>query len=158
MALSEILARFKTEIEPTISLNSIAAGAGRISTVIDNTSVRATKGKYFWKAKTGTTPTVNSLFKLYHIEQSNGVNNVKGGGGALGDVDAAASPEPTNAILVSVIQVTATSNVSYSERSQTIYDPGAKFSAVWWNATGVTSNATADTPGVQWVGSTDEAQ
>jgi len=154
---NEILAKTKTEIEPTISLNSIANGAGRISAVIDNTTTKAGRGLLHVKAKTGTSPTVDTIFKFYLIRQSNGTNNVKSGGGALGDVDAAVTTEPINATMVGSIRVAGTSNLEYSE-SFVVDMPGDKFSFVFWNATAVTTNATAPTPSLQWEPFVDEVQ
>lgn len=154
---NEILAKSKTEVEPTISQDSIGNGAGRICAVIDNTTTKAGRGVLHVKAETGTSPTSNSLFKWYLIRQSNGTNNVKSGGGALGDSDAAVSAEPVNAVLVGSIVVTGTSNVEYSE-SFVVDAPGDKFSFVFWNSTGVTSNASAPTPAMQWESFVDEIQ
>lgn len=154
---SKILATYETAVEPTISLASIANGAGRICAVIDNTTTRANRGLLAIKVKTGTSPTVNTTVRYYLIRQTTASNVVKGAAGGLGDVDAAVTAEPLGAPLVGEIVVTATSNVSYSELFM-LYDPGPKFSIVVWNATAVALNSSPDTPALQWVPITDEAQ
>jgi hypothetical protein len=154
---SEILGKFQAEVEPACTLTSIANAAGRICALIDNSTTRARGGYLAVKAKTGTSPTVNTLFKWYLIRQSNASSNIKGGGGALGDSDAAVSAEPVNAPIVGVVVVTATSNVEYNELFY-VDEPGEKFSFVFWNATGATSNGTAPTPTIQWTPIVDEAQ
>lgn len=154
---SKILATFETAVEPTISLASIANGAGRICALIDNSTTRANRGLLAVKVKTGTTPTNNTTIRCYLIRQTTASNVVKGGGGGLGDVDAAVSTEPLGTPLVADIVVSNTSNVSYSEVFM-LYDPGPKFSIVVWNATGVALNSSPDSPALQWVPITDEAQ
>jgi hypothetical protein len=154
---NEIIGKFQTAVEPACTLTSIGNGAGRICAVIDNTTVRARGGFLAVKAKTGTSPTVNTIFKYYLIRQSNASSNIKGGGGGLGDSDAAVSTEPTTAPVVGIIAVTATSDTEYNELFY-VDDPGPKFSFVFWNATGVTSNGTAPTPTIQWTPIVDEVQ
>jgi hypothetical protein len=154
---NKILAFFEAEVEPTVSLASIANGAGRISALIDNTTVRAARGILAVKVKTGTSPTVNTAVRYYLIRQSAATSVVKGGGGGLGDSDAGVSAEPTLAPVVGSIIVSSSSNVSYSELF-TVNEPGEKFSIVVWNATGASLNATPDTPSLQWTPITDEVQ
>lgn len=155
---NEILAKPKNTVEPTISLASIANAAGRISQVIDNTTVKAGRGYLGIKVKTGTSPTANNTIRVYLVRQTaDGTNNVKGGGGGLGDSDAAVSAEPVNAELVAVITNTATSDTEYSE-VVTVYDPGPKFSFVVWNGSGATLHATPITPSLQWIPIVDEVQ
>lgn len=155
---SAILVKFLAAVEPAISLASLGNGAGRISAVVDNSVVRASRGILAVKIKTGTTPTNNSAVRFYLIRQTNdGVNNVKGGGGALGDLDAAVTAEPMNAPLCGEIIVSSTTGASYAELYM-VYDPGPKFSVVVWNASGVSLNVTPDTPAVQWLPIADEAQ
>lgn len=157
MALSEILEKFGTAVEPTISCNSLGNGAGRICALIDNTTVRAPRGFLGAQIKTGTSPTSNSFVRIFLIRQSAAANNVKGGGGALGDVDAAVSAEPNNAVCVWAFVVSSTSNVQYSEVIEVVA-PGPKFSWVVWNASGVALNGTQTTPVLQWVPVTPESQ
>jgi hypothetical protein len=157
MATSEILGKFPAEVEPACTLTSIANGAGRICAVIDNSTTRCRRGILAVKAKTGTSPTSSTVFKWYLIRQSNGTSNVKGGGGTLGDSDAAVSTEPNNAPIVGIVVVTSTSNTEYNELF-IVDEPGEKFSFVFWNATGVTSHGTAPTPTIQWTPILDESQ
>src|SRR5574340_300351 len=81
-------------------------------------------------------------------------NNVKAGGGALGDVDAAVSAEPVDAQLVGTMSSTGTTGQTVSE-SWDLYNVPPKFSVVVWNATGVALGATQPSPVVQWLPFTD---
>lgn len=115
---SQILAKFLAAVEPAISLASLANGAGRITAVIDNSVTRATRGVLAVKIKAGTTPTNNSTVRFYLIRQTNdATNNVKGGGGVLGDVDAAVSAEPMNAPLCGEVVVSSTTGGLAGPRS-----------------------------------------
>lgn len=154
---AEILAKFKTAVEPAFTFTSIANGAGRICALIDNTTTRAPRGIVAVSVETGTSPTNNSLFKLYLIRQTNASTNKKGGGGSLGDSDAGVSSEPSNAEIVGSIVVSSTSNTAYQELFR-VENPGPKFSFVLWNATGATSRSTQPSVGIQWLPIVDEAQ
>lgn len=154
---SETLAKYGTIVKPTITLTSLANGAGRICAVIDNTTVRAPMAMVYLKATTGgTAPTAGTPIKLYLIRRSNdGTSDLSDSG--LGTADAAVSTEPVNAEQVGSIIVTATINVTYI-RSFLVYDLSAKYSFVVWNAVGTALNATASNFELQVVPITMEAQ
>lgn len=154
---SETLVKYGTIVKPTITLTSLANGAGRICAVVDNTTVRAPMAMVYLKATTGgTAPTANSPIKLYLIRRSNdGTSDLADGG--LGTTDAAVSNEPTNAEQVGSIIVTNAINTTYI-RSILVYDLSAKYSFVVWNAVGQTLNATASNFELQVVPITMEAQ
>lgn len=161
MAVSAILAKFLAVVEPTITLASLANGAGRVCTEIDNTAVKATRGKVALLFKTGSVaPTVNSLVKVYLVKNTNGGTNIQEGqgpGAAIGAVDAAVATEPTNAELVGSSAVSAATATSYTIVAK-VTDPGPKFSLVVWNAVGQTLSTTAGDFLLQWVPEVDEAQ
>lgn len=152
--MAERTVTYKTAVEPACSLASVANGAGRISAVVDNTTTKATRGRLFVQATLGTSPTANTIVKVYVIAQSAAANNVKAGGGALGDVDAAVSAEPVDAQLVGTMSSTGTTGQTVSE-SWDLYNVPPKFSVVVWNATGVALGATQPSPVVQWLPFTD---
>lgn len=139
---SKALATYETIQKPTITLASLANGAGRISAVIDNTTVRAPAALVYLKVTTGgVAPTANTPVKLYLIRRSNdGTTDLSDGG--LGTSDAAVSAEPTNAEQVGSIIVSAATNTTYI-KAFPVYDLSSEYSFVVWNATGQALNATA---------------
>lgn len=104
----------------------------------------------------GTAPTANSTVKLYLIRRSND-GTLDLADDAVGTTDAAVTVEPIRAELLGVIQVTATTNATYT-KSFLAYDLSADYSFVVWNATGQTLNATAGNFALQVVPITMEAQ
>ena len=164
MAASEILSKFGTLVTPTISLASIANNAGRISTVIDNTTVRATFGMLYVKVRCGATaPVDRQTVRIYLIRQSAGGTNLRGGVvGAtsdLGDSDAAVTVEPINSPLIgSLTGLNAQGTAKDYIDAFPIYDPGPKFSVVVWNNWGTTLDGTAGNHVLQWMPMTEEAQ
>ena len=154
---SQALAKYGTIVKPTITLASLANGAGRISSVVDNTTVRAAMAMVFLRIKTGgVAPTANTAIKLYVIRRSNdGTTDLADH--ALGTADAAVTTEPTDAEQVGSIVVPATANLS-RERAFLVYDLPAKYSFVVWNATGQSLSATGTDFELQVVPVTMEAQ
>jgi len=153
---SQTLATFGTPVSPTITLTSLANGAGRISAVIDNTTVRAPAAMVYLEVTTGgTAPTANTPIKLYLIRRSNATPDLSDSN--LGTADAAVATEPGNAELLGSVIVTAATNASYF-KSFMAYDLSAKYSFVVWNGTGQTLNATASNFDLQVVPVTMEAQ
>lgn len=161
MPVSAILAKFLTVVEPAITLASLANGAGRVCTQIDNTTVRATRGKVALKFRTGAVaPTLNALVKLYAVKNTGAGTNIQEGqgpGAAIGAVDAAVATEPSNAELVGTAAVSAATATTYTLVAK-FYDPGPAFSFVVWNAIGQALDATAGNFLLQWEPEVDEAQ
>jgi hypothetical protein len=79
-------------------------------------------------------------------------------GTALGATDAAVTVEPVNAPIVLAVDVSTATATTYTEFSEVILDPGAKFSFVVWNASGNTADATNGNHSLVWVPITDEIQ
>ena len=153
---SKALATFETGQTLTISLASIANGAGRISAVIDNTTTRAPAGMLFVRVTTGgTAPTANTPIKVYLIRRSNMATDISDAN--LGTTDAAVTAEPTNAEQVGSIIVGTGTNTQY-DKAIPIYDLSPEFSVVIWNATGQALNATAGNHIVQYIPIVMEAQ
>ena len=153
---SQTLATFGTIVSPTITLTSLANGAGRISAVIDNTVVRAPAAMVYLRVATGASaPSANTPIKLYLIRRSNGSPDLSDSN--LGTTDAAVATEPTNAEQVGSVIVTTATNTSYY-KSFLVYDLSAQYSFVVWNAVGQALNATAGNFALQVVPVTMEAQ
>lgn len=154
---SKALATYETIQKPTITLASLANAAGRVSAMIDNTTVRAPAAIVYLKVTTGgTAPTANSPIKLYLIRRSNdGTSDLADSG--LGTSDAAVSSEPTNAEQVGSIIVSTAINTTYI-KSFTVYDLSSEYSFVVWNGTGQALNATAGNHELQVQPVTIEAQ
>lgn len=154
---SQSLVTYGTIVKPTITLTSLANGAGRICAMVNNTVVRAPAATVYLKVTTGgTAPTANTPIKLYLIRRSNdGTEDLADGN--LGIVDAAVATEPTNAEQVGSVIVTAATNATYI-KSFLVYDLSSEYSFVVWNATGQTLNATAGNFAFQVQPITMEAQ
>jgi hypothetical protein len=153
---SKILATFETGITATITGTSLADAAGRISTVIDNTSTRASMAMIFVRTKTGAAaPTAGTPIKLYLIRRSNMGTDLADN--ALGLTDAAVSVEPIQAELLGSIGVTASTATVY-EKSFLAYDLSPKYSLVLWNAIGNALSGTAGDHIVQVIPITPEGQ
>lgn len=145
---NKILTTFETIVKPTISLASIANGAGRICGVIDNTTARAREGFVHVQVKSGASaPTAGAPYKVYLVRRSNdGTNDISDDG--LGTTDAAVSTEPAQAECLGSIVVTATSNATF-RKSFLMRDLSSKFSIVIWNASGQTISTTGGDHDVQ---------
>jgi hypothetical protein len=135
MAASEILSKFGTVVTPTITLASLANGAGRISAVIDNTTVRASMAQVFLRIKTATAPTANTPIKVYLVRRSNAGTDLADD--ALGTTDAAVATEPAQAEQLGSMILPATGTATF-EKSFLAYDLSPKYSFVVWNACGQT--------------------
>lgn len=137
---SKTLVTYETVVTPTITLTSLANGAGRICAVVDNTTTRAPAAMVYLRATTGATATNNTPIKLYLIRRSNQATDLADGG--LGTTDAAVTTEPIGAEQLGAITVTSVANTTYV-KSFIAYDLSAKYSFVVWNAVGGSLNATA---------------
>jgi hypothetical protein len=144
-----------TTVQPACTIASLANGAGRISAQIDNSTIRAPRGKLGVKITTGgVAPTANAVIKVYIIRA---VGTLQGGtiGSVPGTADAALTIEPINDECVATIQVRATAN----DLLEGIYDvenPGPAFSFAPWNASGQALNASGHL--LEWTPITDEVQ
>lgn len=154
---SEIRSTYKTIVTPTITLASLANGAGRVSAIIDNTVTRAPMAMVFVRITTGgTAPTANSPVRVYIIRHSNdGTLDLADNG--LGSTDAALSTEPTAGEVLGSIIVTTATNATYT-KTFLAYDLPPDYNIAVWNATGQALNATASNFAVQVLPIVMEAQ
>jgi hypothetical protein len=157
MAVSEFLAKYGTIVKPTITLASLANGAGRVSAIIDNTVTRAPMAMVFVRITTGgTAPTANTPVRVYLVRHSNdGTLDLADNG--LGSTDAALTVDPTSAEILGSIIVTAATNATYT-KTFLAYDLPPDYNIAIWNATGQALNATAGNFAVQVLPITMEAQ
>jgi len=135
---SEIRQKIGTSTDLTITLASIADGAGRICTQVDNSNLWVPAVYIHSEIKSGAVaPTAGAIYKFYLVRDDGQGYRSDG----LGSADAAVSTEPENARIVGSIVVTATANkVFYGDF--VIQDPGYKWSLVFWNSSGEAINST----------------
>lgn len=154
---SQALANYGTIVKPTITLASLANNAGRLSAIIDNTTVRAPMAQVFVRITTGgTAPTVNTPVRVYLVRHSNdGTLDLADNG--LGAADAALAAEPTSAEVLGSIIVSTATNTTYT-KTFLAYDLSPDYNIAIWNATGQALNATAGNFAVQVLPITMEAQ
>jgi hypothetical protein len=156
---SEALAKYGTIVKPTLSLASVtSSGAGRVSALVDNTTVRAPMATIYLKVTTGgTAPTANTPIKVYLIRRSNdGTSDLVESPVAV-TTDAAVSSEPVNAELLGSIAVTNATNATYI-KAFLAYDLPSEYQVLVWNATGQGLNGTPSNHELQIQPTTMEAQ
>lgn len=138
---NKILTTFETIVKPTINFGSVANGAGRISDVIDNSTVRARDGFVFVQIKTGASaPTAGAPVRVYLVRRSDdGTTDISDD--SLGTATAAVSTEPAQAECIGSIIVTTATATTY-RKAFPVRDLSSKFSIVLWNAIGQTVSTT----------------
>lgn len=144
-----IRAEHGTSTALTITLASLASSTtfvGRQSTLINNTDIAQFIRVYF-KVMTGTSPTVNKSIQFYLVSGDNpSSSNIRTDGAGASD----AALTVVTAPLVFVVQVTATSNVSY-QGSFLIRNPGVEWGIAVVQDTGVALHATAGNHDIRYV-------
>lgn len=141
---------FSSLITATITLTSLANGAGRICTQIDNTTTRATRILVALKFKMGAVaPTALSVVKVYLIRFSGDTGQGITGGEQntatatpTTDSAIASAQEPINSPPILSIAVAATANGVFGDLSEVILEPGAKYAFMVFNGTGQALSAT----------------
>lgn len=157
MATSERLIKHGTLQTLTCSQASLANGAGRISAVVDNTTIRMLGFLLFVQMKTGSVaPTNGAPYKLYLVERSNGGTDLSDD--ALGTTDAAVSTEPLEAECLGCINVDTTTARVWTKTFRFEGALPPKFSILPWNAIGQTVDSTAGNFILQLIPITDEQQ
>lgn len=153
---------YGTSTALTITLASIADGAGRLSTIVRNDSDGSGSDRaqaiQIWAAITtgGTAHTDDSLFKFYMVGHDIGLSpNISDDG--LGVADAAVTVEPENSQFLFSIRV-STATATIFEGHGTFYDPPPGWSIVMWNATGQTISTTESESIIHYVTVNVEAQ
>ena len=145
-----IHASFGSSTAMTITLASLAnstAGVGRQSTLIDNTTTQTQMVRVFYKITTGKSPTDKTTITLYLLQGDNPASsNIRTDGAGASD----AGLTVVTASLVGVIQVSSTSNVTYTG-SFLIRNPGPEWGIAVVNSTGVALNSTGGNHSLRYV-------
>jgi len=154
---NEIKDKFATSTALTITLASLADGAGRQSTLVDNGTARYQELLVYVKCKTGASaPTANSIVEVYLLrgDKDAGAEHLSDGAGAS---DAALTP--LNATLIGVMRNKAApsgGDVLYGEFM--IHRPGPKWGIAVLNRTGQAFDSTGSNHWARYVGITSEVQ
>lgn len=144
---------FGTRVALTITPASLANGAYRESTEVDNSTTKAVDGVLHGKLTTGTSPTVNTTLTVY-VAGSDGTTARVGN---LTGTDSTITPagEQTQFEIGRVITVDATSNHTYEFYIGSIAAlfggvmPN-KFSVIVLNSSGVALNATGGNHDIEY--------
>lgn len=139
MATTEILQNFGTVTALTLTHTSVADGAGRVSTAVDNTTTKVPKLHIYCRFKKATAAGTG-LVKYYLARQDNHATAYTTDN--LGASDAAVSTEPPNANLVGSMVTTASNSISFY-CDFVIDDPGPSWGICFWNASGAAASATS---------------
>lgn len=123
----------------TISLASIGAAAGRLSTQVDNSTTAAERVQIVAKIESGTAPTAGGTYRFYLVRYDN--NGTPYASEGLGTSDAAVATEPSNAQFIGSIVVTNSGN-AFFYGDFIVENPGYKWGVVFWNGTDQALNAT----------------
>lgn len=140
----------------TITLASLAnstSGAGRQSTIIDNTSNLYTSAQVSLKITVGTTPTANSLIYVYLIRSNNDTTAIIDDGAGASDAALTVVNAP---LLGTILCSAATSNTAYYGVFDTkaLGSLGPKWGIAVVNSTGVALNATGGNHVASYIGIT----
>lgn len=156
---NEIKDKFSTSAALTITLASLAsstAGAGRQSTIVDNSSTRWGEILLYVLLKQGTSPTGNKGANIYLIRDDADATTAHRSDGA-GASDAAITI--LNAPLVGRLvnkASPATGDNLYGEF--VIYKPGPKWGVAVVHDTGVNLDSTGSNHWIRWIGTNPEVQ
>lgn len=154
---AEIKEKFDTEGSFTITLASLASstsGAGRQSTIVDNTATRYSKLLIFAKIRVGTGPTANRTIRLFLIRDDNNGSNYRTDGAGASD----AALTIVNAQPIAVIYVDATTSDKDYYFDCVVENPGPKFGIAVVHDTGVNLNSTGSNHYVRYIGVNPEVQ
>lgn len=148
---SIISANFGTATALTITLASLAssaAGVGRQSTLVDNTTTQFQKIHLYWKIATGTTPTVSTPISIYLLkaDKASSADTITDGAGASDAGLTVVSAKQIDGTVVS-----ATSNVEY-QGDCVINNPGPCWGVAVVQGTGAALNATGGNHAIWFVG------
>ncbi len=138
--MASIKQAYETTDTLTITLASLATGAGRASTAIDNTTNKDPWAKVFVKVKTGASGvSATGYVSVYLIGSADGTNYDD----AFGGTDAAYTP--VCAKLIGYLPTIA--NATTYQKTFNLEDLGVelpqKFSIGIWNASGAALDSTA---------------
>lgn len=131
----------------TITLASLASstsGVGRQSTLIDNSTTRATWARVFVKVKTTATTTANSVVYVYLI-RGDGTNRDD----AAGASDAAFTAQ--NASLIGTLTTGSTTTAQTIQGMFDVYGIGKEWGIAVVNSTGTALDSTAGNHAASYV-------
>jgi len=151
-----ILAEHNASTALTITLASLASSTtlvGRQSTMVDNTDLAQMIRVYF-KVTTGTSPTVNKTIQFYLLSGDDvASSSIRTDNAGASDAGLTIVTAP----MVYVVQVSATSDVSY-RGSFLIRNPGPEWGIAVVQDTGSALNATAGNHLLKYVVENQEIQ
>lgn len=154
--VSELQVLYAAPVDLTITLASIASGAGRITTQFNNATTRYHKVTVFARIESGAVaPVAGEVYKFYLVRFDGDTPEYASDG--FSTADAAVSVEPPNANFLFSIVVTATANATFYG-DLVVKDPGREFSIVFWNATGQTISTTEADSFIHIIGENLEGQ
>lgn len=154
---NEIKDKLGTSAALTITLASLADGAGRQSTLVDNGTTRFQEILVYVKCKMGSSaPNANSIVEVYLLrgDKDAGTEHLSDGAGTT---DAALTP--LNAQLVGALRnktSPAAGDLLYGEFL--IHRPGPKWGIAVFNRTGISLDSTGSNHWVRYVGVNPEVQ
>lgn len=150
---NEIKSKFGTPTAMTITLASLAtstAGVGRQSTMIDNSSVRASRLLIHAKVTTGTSPTASKAIYVY-ILRSDATRRTDGAGAS----DAGLTV--VTAQLIGVMPTSSASDTAY-QGTFIVDEPGPEWGIAIVHDTAVNLNSTGGNHAVYYTAITPEVQ
>jgi hypothetical protein len=150
----EGLIDFKDSTEPTLTLNNLAAGAGRYSDRYDRgTGAKPSRARIFGNFQLATTGAVGEAIEVYLIEWSSHATPV--GDGGVTTTDAALTSDMRQNLgtpaLIIIVDTTATNT---DMRGSAITEVSGRYVSIGvWNATADNLRATNDSSyvSIEWL-------
>ena len=153
---NEIRPIFASPVDMTITLASIAAGNGRISAQVDNTTTRFNLITVYARIESGGTgPADEEVYEFYLIKFDADTPEYVSDG--FSDADAAVTVKPPNANFIGAIAVTNDADTQFFG-DFVVRDPGPEFSIVFWNDTGQTISTTEADSFIHFIGQNDRVE
>lgn len=154
---TEIKDKFATSAALTITLASLADGAGRQSTLVDNSTARYQEILIYVKCKMGSSaPNANSILEIYLLrgDKDAATEHLSDGAGAS---DAALTP--LNAQLVGALRNKASPSAGDVLHGEfLIHRPGPKWGIAIFNRAGISFDSTGSNHWIRYVGINPEVQ
>jgi hypothetical protein len=147
--------KFSASAAMTISLAALASstsGAGRQSTLLDNSTTRYKRIHVWFLVTTGTSPTANRSIRFFLVKGDDPASS------AIRVDNAGASDAAITIVAADQLYSVATSNASNTgyRGSFVIENPGPEWGLAVVHDTAVNLHATAGNHIVRWVGEIDE--
>lgn len=125
----------------TITLSTIADGAGQVSDRVDNSAAKKRVVRFNLRIKSGTAPAADVLYHFFLHRQDD--ETISHSDDTVGEADAALTTIPVLSEPMGTIVLTNDSDTPF-ETSFVVYDPGPYWSVSFWNASGQAIHATED--------------